>query len=176
LEKEKADKEIVKPPSVVYEFKEGKVKVDFEVFKLVYDAQLKKMLAYIALLISVFIPQIQVLLSVRQGPAALLIPLSLVLLVAQMYFSIAVITKFQEIMIMESKLNADFYKNVFYRMRPLISAYYDRLFQRILHNREKTTNDDGEKLRKVNYSISLLTYSVWAFEFLLFFGVVLEAL
>lgn len=161
-----ATRNILKPENVVYEIKDEIVRVNFEVFKVIYDAQLKKLLAYTIVFLAVFIPQLQFLMN----SSIYLLPFAIILFLAQIYFSLAVITKLQEIQLMESQLNKEFFNDVLLSNRPVISKYYDRFIEKV-----STIKDNGNKILSINNKITLFAYSVFSFEFLILIAIFIKA-
>jgi hypothetical protein len=161
-----ATRNISKPDNIVYEIKNEIVRVNFEVFKVIYDAQLKKLLAYTIIFLAVFIPQLQILMNSN----VYLLPFAFILFLAQIYFSIAAITKFQEIQIMERQLNEEFFNQVLLNSRPVISRHYDRFIEKA-----STIKDNGNKTLSINNKITLFTYSVFSFEFLILIAIFVKA-
>jgi len=102
-----------------------------------YDAQLKKMLAYIGAAIASFVAQLTMLyLAVGKILAAHTIPALLVatvLWLSQCYFAVAVATKYQELKSLEHKLGIpEMRRRVYYDHRPLFGKIWDRFHRRSL--------------------------------------------
>lgn len=144
---------IDKSQGTSFKFKNGKKwDVETSVLEMMYDAQLKKMLAYVGLGISSFIPQLQLFFFLLNRPeisiliARMLGFLSFFFLVAQVFFVTAVTAKFHELMVMESKLGFDImYKQVFYRTKPWIAKMYDRIWERVAVRKGISKEENEEK-------------------------------
>jgi hypothetical protein len=136
-----------------------------------YDGQLKKMLAYVAAAITSFVAQLTVFYFVVGGNA---VPHSVpayvvatLLWLSQCYFSIAVVTKYHELKILEHELGiTDIRGRIYYSNRPRFSKLWDKF-----HREHSGINArDYRKLaRRLDYGtaivLSLVTlmyiYIVW---------------
>jgi len=103
---------------------------------LMYDAQLKKMLAYIAAAISSFGAQLTVFFFAVQRSATLpVLPtfvLAILLWLSQCYFAVAIVTKYHELMILENKLDITNMHAQTYPSRPVLAKMWDRLHRQSL--------------------------------------------
>lgn len=107
-----------------------------------YEAQLKKMLAYVTVSITSFIAQFTVFylavvgtLSPHKYPA-LILPSAFWL--SQCYFAVAIITKYQELKTLEWKLGISKMRNyVYYPYRPRFGKIWDWLHRKILGTEEE---------------------------------------
>ena len=96
-----------------------------------YDAQLKKMLAYVGAAITSFVAQLTVLyLSVISVIVAHIVPALIVttlLWLSQCYFAVAVVTKYQELKALEHKLGiTEMRRRVYYDQRPFVGKVWDK--------------------------------------------------
>jgi hypothetical protein len=102
-----------------------------------YDGQLKKMLAYVGVSITSFVAQLTVFylavgrVLVPHTPVALIV--TTLLWLSQCYFAVAVVTKYQELKILEQRLGiTELRRRVYYSNRPLFSRLWDRVHRRFL--------------------------------------------
>jgi len=96
-----------------------------DLLRVMYDAQLKKMLAYIASAISSFAAQLSVFLLVVGRSLTLptfpAVTLTVLLWLAQVYFAVAIVTKYHELMILENELGITRVHHSIYSTRPLFA-------------------------------------------------------
>jgi hypothetical protein len=102
-----------------------------------YDAQLKKMLAYVGAAIASFVAQLTVFyLAVGRVLVAHPTPglfVTSLLWLSQCYFAVAVVTKYQELKMLEHKLGiTETRRRVYYPHRPLFGKLWDRLHRKSL--------------------------------------------
>jgi hypothetical protein len=101
-----------------------------------YDAQLKKMLAYIAAAISSFAAQLTMFLLVVGRsitlPVLPTVTLAILLWLAQCYFAVAVVTKYHELAILENELGITRIHRSIYPTRPLFAKLWDKLHRQSL--------------------------------------------
>lgn len=162
---------------ITFNFKEKVSNINIELFRLIYDAQVKKMLAYIGLGISSFIPQMQIFFFILGnirvidlGTSLLIFLLALGFYGAQIFSIIAIVTKYQEIKVMEDKLRITIvHDKIFYRIRPIVTKVWDYVLRVIIgkgQTEEKLKEE--ERYRTLNRIISLLTLLVSVFVTIIF--------
>lgn len=119
--------------------------------RVAYDAQLKKMLAYIAADISSLLIQFQIFLSlVTRHPWERLSPVQALSLGAWIIGSwfvgvlvtVAIVTKFHELVFLESELGVWCFYKLFKPNRSHIAEAWDKLFQGVLGTKDEDMNDD----------------------------------
>jgi hypothetical protein len=125
---------------------------DDQKYQVVYDGQLKKMLAYVAIAISCFVMQLQVFFFVSDAgshthsmlslPAIgtisvglLILALAFLLLVPQVYLAISIIGKFQELIILERKLDIIGFYDEIIGSRFFLAKALDRITNILLASR-----------------------------------------
>lgn len=127
-----------------------------------YDAQLKKMLAYIAVAISSFVAQLALFYFVTTAasrfPDNLTLILTTALLASQWYFVIATFTKFQELIILENELGIRKMYDVMRQYRYSFARAWDwghRGFLRV----------HGSEYKRMNVSFTIVTILFLVFTF-----------
>lgn len=164
----KKEEEIELPQHIHFNFKEKVSKIDVNLFKIMYDAQLKKMLAYIGLGISSFIPQLTIFFfvvgKVAKIPSEATFPIVLLAFgfwLAEIFFSIAIVTKYHELMIMENKLNITLvHREIFYRIRPIVGKLWDVLHRKGLVQKGIEVGVEEERYRQTNWIITGVTLAI----------------
>lgn len=141
--------------------------------RVIYDAQLKKMLAYIAVAITSFLAELTTFLSALGqnhmtstalfvGPFLLLgLAFAGLLWCFQCYLGIAIVAKFQEIVILERKLGTKQFFDDIKEDRFFLSRVLDELTTKAL--RTKVEIDDHAYARRLNpflNSITILSLAV----------------
>jgi hypothetical protein len=111
--------------------------VSNELLKLMYDGQLKKMLAYVAVAITTFGAQLVLFYSVIGGiPSNHIAPAILVatvLWLSQCYFAVAVVAKYHELKILENRLGITKIRGrIYYPNRPRFGRLWDRVHRQFL--------------------------------------------
>jgi hypothetical protein len=108
-----------------------------ELLRIMYDAQLKKMLAYVGASITSFVAQLTVFyLAVGKvlaphTPVAIIV--ATLLWLSESYFAVAVVTKYQELKALEQALGiAELRRRIYYPNRPRFSRLWDRLHREFL--------------------------------------------
>jgi len=104
---------------------------EWELLRIMYDAQLKKMLAYVGAAIASFVAQLTTLyLTITRALVTHTLPALIVttlLWLSQCYFAIAVVTKYQELKALESKLGIpEMRHRIYYDHRPYVGKIWDR--------------------------------------------------
>ena len=181
----KKEEEIEEPQQIYFYFKEKVSKIDVNLFKLMYDAQLKKMLAYIGLGISSFIPQLTIFFfvvgKVANIPSEATFPIVLLTFgfwLAEIFFSIAIVTKYHELMIMENKLNITLvHRDVFYRIRPIVAKLWDVIHRKgLVQKGIEVGIEEEERYRQTNWIISGVTFAIILFVTIIFVYILNAAL
>ena len=99
--------------------------------RLIYDGQLKKMLAYIAAAITTFVPQFGILFFVvgkamTAAAVAALVSLEILLWFGDFVLVIAIVTKFQELVILERRLGIIEFYSAIRRQRFVYARLWDK--------------------------------------------------
>lgn len=138
--------------------------------KLAYDAQLKKMLAYIAAEISSLLIQFQIYLGlVARHPWDRLYPVQAISLIAWIIGSwvvgvavtVAIIGKFHELIFLESKVGVWGFYDLFASKRSHIAKGWDRLFQGVLGTKDDDMKsdklwEDPKRVLRMKYAIDVV--------------------
>jgi hypothetical protein len=138
-----------------------------DALRATYDAQLKKMLAYIAAEISSLLMQFQIFLNLAgRHPWERLSPIQVSFLEAWMValwvvgiaVSVAIVAKFHELVFLESKLGVWRFYHEFRSKRSHIAEGWDKLFQLVLGTKDEDMKgdklwDDPKRVRRMKYAI-----------------------
>ncbi len=116
--------------------------VDAAQLRTLYDGQLKKLLAYIAIAVSSAYPNVNLFLDLGNRqitysplPATLLATASYA---GMAYFSIGALTKYQEIALLESRMGLTEAYLWLYAQRPAFGRLWDRAHRRLLKIEESS--------------------------------------